>query len=153
MKITAYKLFFTFKRWHFEGGLKVRKVHEYTRIELATNPITAKRKAREIETKNSESECKFERFEEIKGGKVWKVTMDGTAHLRNSEDELVDREDMHKVIFVDAFDMYDAEQIAYRIWERQVVEEGWNDIMIFRTLVDVPKLPMVDKFEGGKNVA
>lgn len=79
--------------------------------------------------------------------------MDGTAHLRNSEDKLVDREDMHKVLFVDALDMYDAEQIAYRIWERQVVQEGWNDIMIFRTLVDVPKLPMVDKFEGGENVA
>jgi hypothetical protein len=152
MKFAAYKLNFTFKRWHFEGGVKVLKVHEYTRIELATNLITAYRKAKEIVARNSESECKFESLEEIKYGKVWKVTMDGTDHLRNSEDKLVDREDMHKVIFVDAFDMYDAEQVAYRIWEKQVVEEGWNDIMISRTLV-VPKLPMVDRFEGGKNVA
>lgn len=39
----------------------------------------------------------------------------------------------------------DAEQVAYRIWERQVAEEGWDDISIYRTLVDVPKHPMTGK--------
>lgn len=81
----------------------------------------------------------------VKTGRTWKVTMDGMAHLYNSEDELVDREDMHKVLFVDALDMYDAEQIAYRIWERQVKEDGWNGISIYRVIVGVPKIPMTDR--------
>lgn len=137
MSNKAYRLNFTFK--------KFEKVHQFSRVELATNPITANRKAKEIVERNSDVECKFESMEEVKQGRIWKVTMDGTAHLRNSEDKLVDREDMHKVLFVDAVDPADAEQIAYRLWERQVVLEGWNDIMIFRTLVDVPKAPMTDR--------
>ena len=75
-------------------------------------------------------------WDEIKTGKTWKVTMDGTAHLRDKAYKLVCRDDMHKVMFVDALDMYDAEQIAYRVWERQVKEDGWNDISIWRTMVD-----------------
>ena len=145
MSHKAYKLNFTFEKDHYEDGTLLTKVHQYSRIELATNPITAKRKAEEIVANHSDVNCKFTGYEEVKQGRIWKVTMDGTAHLRNSEDKLVDREDMHKVLFVDALDVYDAEQVAYRIWERQVVEEGWSDIMIFRTLVDVPKHPMTDK--------
>lgn len=149
MKNTAYKLSFTFKRPEDSP----EELRQFTRTVLADDEGDAFLEAARIKNENSDVDCKFTGFEKVKTGKVWKVTMDGTAHLRNSEDKLVDREDMHKVLFVDAFDMYDAEQIAYRIWERQVVQEGWNDIMIFRTLVDVPKLPMVDKFEGGENVA
>lgn len=147
MSHKAYKLNFTFEKNHYEGGTLLTKVHQYSRIELATNPITAKRKAEEIVANYGDSNinCKFTGYEEVKQGRIWKVTMDGTAHLRNSEDKLVDREDMHKVLFVDVLDMYDAEQVAYRIWERQVVEEGWSDISIFRTMVDVPKLPMTDR--------
>lgn len=145
MSHKAYKLNFTFERDHHEGGTLLTKVHTFTRTVLAEDEGEAFAEATRIKGENSDSNCKFTGFEEVKTGRIWKVTMDGTAHLRNSEDKLVDREDMHKVLFVDALDMYDAEQVAYRIWERQVVEEGWNDISIFRTMVDVPKHPMTDR--------
>lgn len=145
MKYKAYKLNFTFDRDRREGGTLLTKVHTFTRTVLAEDEAEAFLEAAKIKGENQDINCKFAGFEEVKTGRIWKVTMDGTAHLRNSEDKLVDREDMHKVMFVDALDMYDAEQVAYRIWERQVVEEGWNDISIFRTLVDVPKHPMTDK--------
>lgn len=138
MSHKAYKLNFTFK--HSSGDIRT-----LTRTVLAEDEGEAFAEATRIKEGNSDVDCKFTGFEEVKTGRIWKVTMDGTAHLRNSEDKLVDREDMHKVLFVDALDMYDAEQVAYRIWERQAVEEGWNDISIFRTLVNVPKLPMTDR--------
>lgn len=137
MSHKAYKLNFTFK--HSYGDIR-----QFTRTVLAEDEGEAFLEASRIKGENSDVNCKFTGFEEVKQGRIWKVTMDGTANLRNSEDKLVDREDMHKVMFVDALDMYDAEQVAYRIWERQVAEEGWNDISIFRTLVDVPKHPMTD---------
>lgn len=138
MSHKAYKLKFTFK--HSSGDIR-----QFTRTVLAKDEEDAFAEAARIEKENSDVKCKFTGFEEVKQGRIWKVTMDGTAHLRNSEDKLVDREDMHKVMFVDALDMYDAEQVAYRIWERQVTEEGWSDISIFRTLVDVPKHPMTGR--------
>lgn len=138
MSHKAYKLNFTFK--HSSGDIRT-----FTRTVLAEDEGEAFAEATRIKEGNSDVDCKFTGFKEVKQGHIWKVTMDGTAHLRNSEDKLVDREDMHKVLFVDAFDMYDAEQIAYRIWEKQVADEGWNDIMIYRTLVDVPKHPMTDR--------
>ena len=145
MNHKAYRLNFTFERDHRKDGTLATKVHKYSRIILAENEGDAFLEAGRITAENSGTNCKFTGCEEVKKGKIWKVTMDGTAHLRNSEDKLVDREDMHKVMFVDAFSMCDAEQVAYRIWERQVVEEGWNDISIFRTMVYVPKVPMTDK--------
>ena len=145
MSHKAYKLNFTFERDHNEGGTLLTKVHTFTRTILAEDEGKAFIEAARIKGENSDSNCKFTGFEEVKTGRIWKVTMDGTAHLRNSEDKLVDREDMHKVLFVDALDMYDAEQVAYRIWEKQVAEEGWDDISIFRTMVDVPKHPMTGK--------
>ena len=138
MSHKAYKLKFTFK--HSSGDIRT-----FTRTILAEDEGEAFAEATRIKEENSDVDCKFTGFEEVKQGRIWKVTMDGTAHLRNSEDKLVDREDMHKVLFVNTLDMYDAEQVAYRIWEKQVAEEGWNDISIFRTLVDVPKHPMTDK--------
>ena len=138
MSHKAYKLNFTFK--HSSGDIRT-----FTRTVLAEDEGEAFAEATRIKEGNSDVDCKFTGFEEVKQGRIWKVTMDGTANLCNSEGKLVDREDMHKVLFVDAFDMYDAEQVAYRIWEKQVAEEGWNDIMIFRTLVDVPKYPMTDR--------
>lgn len=145
MSHKAYKLNFTFEKDHYEGGTLLTKIHTFTRTILAEDEGEAFLEAARIKKENSDVNCKFTGYEEVKQGRIWKVTMDGTAHLRNSEDKLVDREDMHKVMFVDALDMYDAEQVAYRIWERQVTEEGWNDISIFRTLVDVPKHPMTDR--------
>ena len=145
MNHKAYKLNFTFEKDHYEGGTLLTKIHTFTRTILAEDEGEAFLEAARIKKENSDVNCKFTGYEEVKQGRIWKVTMDGTAHLRNSEDKLVDREDMHKVLFVDALDVYDAEQVAYRIWERQVVEEGWSDIMIFRTLVDVPKHPMTGK--------
>lgn len=137
MSHKAYKLNFTYM---VEDSLK-----QFTRTVLAEDEGDAFLEAAKIKEENSDVDCKFTGYEEVKQGRIWKVTMDGTAHLRNSEDKLVDREDMHKVLFVDALDMYDAEQVAYRIWEKQVVEEGWNDISIYRTMVDVPKHPMAGK--------
>ena len=138
MSHKAYKLNFTFK--HSSGDIRT-----LNRTVLAEDEGEAFAEATRIKEENSDVDCTFTGFEEVKQGRIWKVTMDGTAHLRNSEDKLVDREDMHKVLFVDALDMYDAEQVAYRIWEKQVAEEGWDDISIFRTLVDVPKHPMTDR--------
>lgn len=136
MNYRAYKLHFTFKRWHFEEGVKVAKTHNFERVVLAGGVEEATEIARKICRESEDVSCMFAGVTRVEAGKVWKVTMDGTAHLRNSEDKLVDREDMHKVTFVDAFDMNDAEQIAYRIWERQVTEEGWSDISIYRTMVE-----------------
>ena len=138
MSHKAYKLNFTFK--HSSGDIRT-----LTRTILAEDEGEAFAEATRIKEENSDVDCKFTGFEEVKQGRIWKVTMDGTAHLFNSEDKLVDRDDMHKVLFVDALDMYDAEQVAYRIWEKQVAEEGWDDISIFRTMVDVPKHPMTGK--------
>ena len=138
MSHKAYKLNFTFK--HSSGDIRT-----LTRTVLAEDEGEAFAEATRIKEENSDADFKFTGFEEVKTGKIWKVTMDGMARLRNIEDKLVDREDMHKVLFVDALSMLDAEQIAYRIWEKQVVEEGWSDISIFRTMVDVPKHPMTGK--------
>lgn len=69
----------------------------------------------------------------VKTGKVWKATLDGTARRGESV-----REDLHTVIFVDAEDPYDAEQVAYRTWERQARESGFDGISIWRTLVGLP---------------
>lgn len=48
----------------------------------------------------------------VKTGKTWVVTMDGTAHYKE-----FGIHDLHNVIFVDAEDPHDAEQVAYRTWE------------------------------------
>ena len=129
-----YKLTFTFKKWHFQDGVKVAKTHEYQRVIEAENQHEANKEAERIAFNNSEVDCKFVAGKEIEKGKIWEVSMDGTAHH-----DVYNREDMHKVMFVDALDMYDAEQIAYRRWEREVKEDGWNDISIYRTMVFEPE--------------
>lgn len=136
MNYKAYKLHFTFKCWHYEDGIKVAKEHTYDRVELAEGHKDVIRIANGICRENKSCFCIFSGATSVQTGNIWKVTMDGTAHLRGKDDSLVEREDMHKVTFVDAFDMNDAEQIAYRIWERQVAEEGWSDINIYRTMVE-----------------
>lgn len=72
----------------------------------------------------------------LKTGKTWVVTMDGTAYHRE-----FGIHDLHNVVYADAEDMYDAEQVAYRTWERQARENGFERLSIWRTLVELPKKP------------
>jgi len=129
MKNTAYKLTFTY----IDPESKVTEIVK-EKVVLATCEKAALRKAEAIVEANREVGCVFHGCQLIPTGRIWKVTMDGIAHHKQFV-----HEDMHKVIFVDALDMYDAEQIAYSLWERQVVEEGWEDISIWRTFVEVPQ--------------
>lgn len=69
----------------------------------------------------------------VKLGKTWKVTMEGVA--RHSTRGTAD---ISTVIFADAEDPYDAEQVAYRTWERQVRESGFERLSIWRTIVGSP---------------
>lgn len=76
----------------------------------------------------------------VKTGKPWVVTMDGTAHHKE-----FGIHDLHTVIFVDAEDPHDAEQVAYRTWEKHARESGFERISIWRTLVELPKTPNTTK--------
>lgn len=76
----------------------------------------------------------------VKTGKTWVVTMDGTA--RHKEFGI---HDLHNVIFVDAEDPHDAEQVAYRTWEKHARESGFERISIWRTLVELPQKPNTTK--------
>jgi hypothetical protein len=55
-----------------------------------------------------------------------------------------ERAEMEKTLFIDCKSMYDAELVAYRLWERQIKEEGFRDISIWSTRV----LPAESKKEA-----
>lgn len=130
-----YVLKFTYENKFMKDGKTAGKRMEYSRIEEASDIDAAKKIAEKIVFENRSVNCEYIGCSEVVGGKVWKVEMDGIAHH-----DVYDREDMHKVMFVDALSPYDAEQVAFRRWEREVKEDGFRDISIYRTLVVPPKV-------------
>lgn len=134
MKVNAYKLTFSYDD-PMEGGAGRA---ENTRVILANSDDEAKAKAAYIVSQNKESDCRLESVKKVEHGKVWRVIMKGIAHHDEYE-----RAEMKKTLFIDCKSMYDAEQVAYRLWERQIKEEGFSDIGIWstRVLLAEPKKP------------
>lgn len=126
MKVNAYKLTFSYVD-PMEGGT-TRAVK--TKVILADSHAEAMAEAIYIISKNKEVDCQLESVEKVEHGKVWRVIMKGIAHHDEYE-----RAEMEKTLFIDCKSMYDAEQVAYRLWERQIKEEGFNDISIWSTRV------------------
>ena len=130
-----YVLKFTYEHKVMKDSETDSERVEYSRIEEATDIDAAEKIGEEIAFENRSVNCEYIGCSEVVKGKVWKVEMDGIAHHN-----VYDIEDMHKVTLVDALSPYDAEQIAFRRWEREVKEDGFEDISIYRTLVVPPKV-------------
>lgn len=126
MKFNAYKLTFSYAD-PMEGGT-ARAVK--TRLILADSEAHAMTEGGSIVSENKECDCHLDKVEKVEHGKVWKVIMKGTAY----HDEY-GRAEMEKTLFIDCKSMYDAEQVAYRLWERQTKEEGFSDIIIWGTRI------------------
>lgn len=126
MKFNAYKLTFSYAD-PMEGGAG-RAV--MTKVILADDDAEALNEAAYIKSYNKEYDCHLENMEKVEHGNVWKVVMKGVAHHDEYE-----RAEMEKTLFIDCKSMYDAEQVAYRLWERQIKEEGFSDINIWSTRV------------------
>ena len=126
MKINAYKLAFSYAD-PMEGGTTRA---EKTKVILANSDDEAMAKAAYIISQNKEIDCQLDNVKNVEHGKVWRVIMKGIAHHDEYE-----RAEMEKTLFIDCKSMYDAEQVAYRLWERQIKEEGFSDISIWSTRV------------------
>ena len=126
MKINAYKLTFSYAD-PMEGGTTRS---EKTKVILANSDDEAMAKAAYIIFQNKEIDCQLDNVKKVEHGKVWRVIMKGIAHHDEYE-----RAEMEKTLFIDCKSMYDAEQVAYRLWERQIKEEGFSDISIWSTRV------------------
>ena len=126
MKINAYKLTFSYAD-PMEGGT-TRAVK--TKVILADTDNEAMVEAAYIISQNKEIDCQLDNVKKVEHGKVWRVIMKGIAHHDEYE-----RAEMEKTLFIDCKSMYDAEQVAYRLWERQIKEEGFSDISIWSTRV------------------
>ena len=126
MKINAYKLTFSYVDTMGDGT--TREVT--TKVILADSDDEAMDKALDIKYHNKEIDCQLDNVKKVEHGKVWRVIMKGIAHHDEYE-----RAEMEKTLFIDCKSMYDAEQVAYRLWERQIKEEGFSDISIWSTRV------------------
>lgn len=126
MKINAYKLTFSYTD-PMEGGTTCAVK---TKVILADTDNEAMVEAAYIISQNKEIDCQLESVKKVEHGKVWRVIMKGIAHHDEYE-----RAEMEKTLFIDCKSMYDAEQVAYRLWERQIKEEGLSDISIWSTRV------------------
>lgn len=126
MKFNAYRLTFSYAD-SMEGGAGRA---ENTKVILADTDNEAMVEAAHIVSQNKESDCRLESVKKVEHGKVWRVIMKGVAHHDEYE-----RAEMEKTLFIDCKSMYDAEQVAYRLWERQIKEEGFSDISIWSTRV------------------
>jgi hypothetical protein len=135
MKINAYKLTFSYADPMKDGTTRA----ENTKVILANDDAEALNEAAYINSCNKEYDCHLENMKKVEHGKVWKVVMKGIAHHDEYE-----RAEMEKTLFIDCKSMYDAEQVAYRLWERQIKEEGFSDISIWSTRV----LPAESKKEA-----
>lgn len=126
MKFNAYKLTFSYAD-PMEGSTTRA---EKTKVILADSDDEAMAEASYIISQNKESDCQLDNVKKVEHGKVWRVTMKGVAHHDEYE-----RAEMEKTLFIDCKSMYDAEQVAYRLWERQTKEEGFSDINIWSTYI------------------
>ena len=126
MKINAYKLTFSYADPMENGTIRAVK----TKVILADSNAEAMAKASYIVSQNKDIDCHLDKVEKVEHGKVWRVIMKGIAHHDEYE-----RAEMEKTLFIDCKSMYDAEQVAYRLWERQIEEEGFSDISIWSTRV------------------
>lgn len=126
MKINAYKLTFSYAD-PMEGGT-TRAVK--TKVILADTDDEAMVEAAYIISQNNEIDCQLESVKKVEHGKVRRVIMKGIAYHDEYE-----RAEMEKTLFIDCKSIYDAEQVAYRLWERQIKEEGFSDISIWSTRV------------------
>ena len=126
MKVNAYKLTFSYAD-PMEGGTARA---ENTKVILADSYAEAVAKASYIVSQNKESDCQLESVKKVEHGRLWRVIMNGIAN-----DDEYGPAGMKKVLFIDCKSMYDAEQVAYRLWERQIEEEGFSDISIYSTRV------------------
>jgi len=126
MKINAYKLTFSYND-PMEGDATRAEI---TKVILADTDNEAMVEAAYIVSQNKESDCQLESVKTVEHGNVWRVIMKGIAHHDEYE-----RAEMEKTLFIDCKSMYDAEQVAYRLWERQIKEEGFSDISIWSTRV------------------
>lgn len=126
MKINAYKLTFSYADPMKDGTTRAVT----TKVILADDDAEALNEAAYIKSYNKEYDCHLDKLEKVEHGKVWKVVMKGVAH----HDEYGSA-DMEKTLFIDCKSMYDAELVAYRLWERQIKEEGFSVIGIWSTRV------------------
>jgi len=126
MKINAYKLTFSYND-PMEGDATRAEI---TKVILADTDNEAMVEAAYIVSQNKESDCQLESVKTVEHGNVWRVIMKGIAYHDEYE-----RAEMEKTLFIDCKSMYDAEQVAYRLWERQIKEEGFSDISIWSTRV------------------
>lgn len=130
MKINAYKLTFSYAD-PMEGGTNRA---ENTKVILADSDAEAMTEASYIISQNKEIDCQLESVKKVEHGRLWRVIMNGIA-----EHDEYGPAGMKKVLFIDCKSMYDAEQVAYRLWERQIKEEGFSDINIWSTRVLPPQ--------------
>lgn len=126
MKINAYKLTFSYVDPMGDGN--TREVT--TKVILANDDDEIFAEVSSIKSYNKEYDCQLENIEKVEQGKVWRVIMKGVAHHDEYE-----RAEMEKTLFIDCKSMYDAELVAYLLWERQIEEEGFSDISIWSTRV------------------
>lgn len=126
MKIDAYKLTFSYTDPMGDGTTRAVD----TKVILASSAVEAVEEASYIISQNEESDCQLDNVKKVEHGKVWRVIMNGIAN----HDEY-GCAGMKKTLFIDCKSMYDAEQVAYRLWERQIKEEGFSDISIWSTRV------------------
>ena len=130
MKVNAYKLTFSYVDT-MEGGTNRAK---NTKVILADSDDEAMTEASYIISQNKEVDCQLESVKKVEHGRLWRVIMNGIAN-----DDEYGPAGMKKVLFIDCKSMYDAEQVAYRLWERQIKEEGFSDINIWSTRVLPPQ--------------
>lgn len=126
MKVNAYKLTFSYVDPMEDGTTRAVD----TRVILADSDYKAMEEASYIISQNKEVDCQLESVKKVEHGMVWRVIMNGIAN-----DDEYGPAGMKKVLFIDCKSAYDAEQVAYLLWERQIKEEGFSGISIYSTRV------------------
>ena len=138
MKINAYKFTFSYAD-PMKGGITRAK---NTQVILADSDYKAMEEASYIISQNKEIGCQLENVKKVEHGRLWRVIMNGIA-----EYDEYGPVGMKKVLFIDCKSAYDAEQVACRLWERQIKEEGFSSINIWSTRVLPPQREVEEEAE------